>query len=139
MPATGYGSSLVASALGTFPNVKSIKLGGLEVEMKEVACVTDTNKIPTKLPNKVRDGNIDLVMVYDEGGQELYEDLRNAAKSAAQDDFTLTDSTGSTHAGMGYVAKVGELTIDTDNEETYTVTLTPVTTWDFTGATGYSV
>jgi hypothetical protein len=134
MPATGYGSSLTGAALGTFPNVKDIKLGGLEVEMKEVACVTDTDKIPTKLPNKVRDGNIDLTMVYDAGGQALYNQLRTYAKGHTQDNFTLTDSTASVHAGLGYVQKVGELQIDTDNEEVYLVTLTPVTTWAFTPA-----
>jgi hypothetical protein len=32
------------------------------------------------------------------------------------------------------VQKVGELQIDTDNEEVYLVTLTPVTTWAFTPA-----
>jgi hypothetical protein len=35
---------------------------------------------------------------------------------------------------MGYVAKVGELTIDTDNEEVYKVTLTPEKEWDFSPA-----
>lgn len=134
MPATGYGSSLVGVALGTFPNVKDFQLGGLEVEMKEVACVTDVNKIPTKLPNKVREGDIVLTMVYDAEGQSLYGQLRAYAKAHTQDNFTLKDSTASVHAGLGYVAKVGELTIDTDNEETYKVTLTPKTEWDFSPA-----
>lgn len=139
MPATGYGSSISGAAMGTFPNVKSFTIGGLEVDIVEVACVTDVNKIPTKLPNKVHDGDVDVTMVYDLGGQELYEDLRQFAMGHAQDDFTFTDSTASVHAGLGYVKKVSGPTIDTDNEEVYTVTLTPVTTWDFTGAAGYSV
>jgi len=134
MPATGYGASLVGTALGTFPNVKDIQIGGLEVEMKEVACVTDANKIPTKLPNKVREGDIVLTMVYDAEGQSLYGQLRQYAKGHTKDNFTLRDSTASVHAGLGYVAKVGELTIDTDNEEVYKVTLTPEKEWDFSAA-----
>lgn len=131
MPQSGYGATLVGTSLGSFTDVKDIRVGGLEVSVAEIATLGDTNRIPENLPTKVRESPIELTMVYD---KTLYAALRTAAKARTEDSFTLNDAAASTHVGAGFVTGVRDLGLDTDNEMTYTVTLTPKTSWAFTPA-----
>ncbi len=134
MPATGYGGSVVGAALGTFPNIESVQMAGLDAQIKVVRCITDTNRIGTKLPTAVDDGNAEIVMVYDATSKALYNQLRAYLAANTQDTFTITDSVGNTHVGLGYIVHVGDVGMNTNDEMTFRVTIAPVTTWTFTPA-----
>jgi len=131
MPQSGYATTLAGTTLGSLTGIKDIRVGGVQVSIAEVATLGDTNRIPENLPTKVRDGAIELTFVYN---KTVYDDLRSAAIARTEDTFTLTDAETSAHAGLGFVTRCGDLGFDTDNDQVFTVTLTPKTSWAFTPA-----
>jgi len=134
MPSTGYGGSVVGNALGTFPNIESVIIEGLEAAVKVVRCITDTDRIGTRLPTTLDEGNAQVKMVYDATTKTLYGTLRTYAGANTQDTFTITDSIGNTHVGLGRIAKVGAVPMEVSDEMTFDVTIAPVTKWTYTAA-----
>lgn len=91
--------------------------------------------LPTRLveslPMGVRESPIEVTLVY---AKTLYDAMLGALAARTEDEWTLTDSGGSTHVGDGRVAKVGNIQFGADGHATFTVTLTPTTVWSFTPA-----
>ena len=129
MATSGYGATLAGASIGSITGIKDIRVGGLEMSVAEVATLSDTNRVPENVPTKVREMPIELTIAY---VKTLYNTLRDAVKARTQDTFTLTDAGSSTHVGAGFVTGVGGLGLDTDNEMSYTATITPQTSWSFT-------
>ncbi|HUX17240.1 MAG TPA: hypothetical protein VMW52_12260 [Phycisphaerae bacterium] len=130
MAISGYSLTVVPTALLTITaDVQSCTIGGVSLDFSEVKQPNDTNRIPTNLPMTVRESPIELVMTYVKAN---YAKLRTALKGQTSDTWTVTDSAGSTHAGLGVVASVSGLTLGTDGPATYTATIQPTTTWVFT-------
>jgi len=130
MAISGYGLTVVPTALLTITaDVQSVTIGGVTLDFSEVKGVGDTNRIPTNLPMTVRESPIEITLTY---AKANYAKLRTALKEQTSDTWTVTDSGGSTHAGLGYVAGVSGLNYDTDGHATYTVTVQPTTSWTYT-------
>jgi len=132
MAISGYSAttSLTGSTTGALVgDIQSITVGGLTLDFSEVKGVGDTNRIPTNLPMTVREAPMEVVMTY---VKTLYDAARDAAKAQTSETWTLTDADSSTHIGTGYISGVSGLNYDTDGHATYTITITPATTWAFT-------
>jgi hypothetical protein len=87
--------------------------------------------VTTNLPTKVREQPMEVTFVYD---KTLYDTLRDAALAQTEDTFTLTDSEGSTEIGDGIVRRCGGKVLGSDGHAEFTVTLQPLTAWEFTPA-----
>jgi len=129
MPITGYETTLAGATLGAITGIKSVRVGGVEVSMIEVAALGDTNRIPENVPGKVRESPVEVTIIHD---KTLYDTMRDAAIARTEDTFTLTDAETSTHVGLGFVSKVGEEGLDTEGDVVFTAVLTPKTSWAFT-------
>lgn len=129
MAISGYGLTLAGASIGALTGVKSISVGGLELDFDEIKTVSDTNRITEHLPLAVREQPMEVTFVYN---KTIYDTLRDAVKAQTEDTFTLTDSENSTHVGLGYVGKVGSKNLDTDGHAVFSATLQPKTSWAFT-------
>ena len=132
MPISGYSATaaLTGSTTGALiANLQSVTVGGVTLDFSEVKEVDDTNRIPTNLPMTVREAPMEVVMTY---VKTLYDAARDAVKAQTSETWTLTDAGSSTHIGAGYISGVSGLNFDTDGHATYTITITPATTWAFT-------
>jgi len=132
MPISGYSATaaLTGSTTGALiANFQSVTVGGVTLDFSEVKEVDDTNRIPTNLPMTVREAPMEVVMTY---VKTLYDAARDAVKAQTSETWTLTDAGSSTHIGAGYISGVSGLNFDTDGHATYTITITPATTWAFT-------
>jgi len=129
MPLTGYEATLSGTTLGSLTGVKEIRIGGIEVSVVEIATLADVNRIPEKIPGKVNESPMEITFSYN---KTVYATLRTAAKARTEDTFSLADAEASAHAGLGFVSKVGDLGLDTENDMVFTAILTPKTSWAFT-------
>lgn len=132
---TGYGGSVAGVALGTFPNIETVSVEGITGQEKVVRCITDSDRIGTRMPTVVDEGNATAKMVYDSGSKTLYGTLRTYAKARTQDTFTITDAVGNTHVGLGRIISCGKIEMGPENELTFDVVISPVTEWTYTAAT----
>ena len=64
----------------------------------------------------------------------LQTTLRSYAVVRATETWTLTDASGSTWVGTGFLSRVGGLDSDPDSEDTFELVVTPSTTWTYTAA-----
>jgi hypothetical protein len=130
MALSGYGLTVVPTVLLTITaDVQSVTIGGLTLDFSEVKQVGDTNRIPTNLPMTVREAPMEIVLTYVKAN---YDKLRDAVIGQTSDTWTVTDSVGNIHAGIGYVSSVTGVNYDTDGHATYTATVTPQTSWVYT-------
>lgn len=126
---SGYGAVLNGSVDGDLVGVQDITIGGLTVNFATIKEVSDTNRIPLKLPLDCDEAPIELRFTF---RPTVYEKLRDRAPLRTEQTFTLTDSGSSTYVGTGYVAHVGGKVLGTEGESVFNVTLQPKTSWDFT-------
>jgi hypothetical protein len=126
---SGYSATLAGNSLGAFVGVQEVTVGGVTTEFARIREVSDTNRIPLKLPLGSEDGPITIRFTF---RKTLYNTLRNAALARTKDTFTLTDSGSSTDVGDGYVAHCGEKTLNQEGESVFNVMLEPERQWAFT-------
>ena len=130
MAISGYGMTVSASVTGAITaDVESLTVGGLTLDFSEVKQLDDTNRIPTNLPMTLRDSPLELVMTYDE---TLYNTLRALLVAQTSRTWTITGSDSSTHVSAAWVSSMTGLNYDSDGHATYSMTITPATTWAFT-------
>lgn len=89
------------------------------------------SRVVENLPLSVREGPIEIDFAYTAA---VYDTLSDAVLAQTEDTFTLSDSEGSTHIGLGHVATCGGKTLGSDGHSKFTVTLMPTTCWEFTPA-----
>jgi hypothetical protein len=132
MPISGYELTLVGATLLAMPGVKSVNVGGVEVDFDEVKTVADVNRIVTNIPMAVRHKEMEVVFVY---SKALKATLVAAAEAQTKDTLTLTDVEDSTHVGAGFVKSVDGPNLDTDGHAILNVSFKPETKWAFTAGT----
>jgi len=129
MALSGYGLTLAGATLGSLSGVKTINVGGIELDFDEIATVGDTNRITEHLPLKCRELPMEVTFKME---STVYATLRSAVKAQASDTFTLTDSMSSTDVGVGFVAFVGGKNYDTDGHSQFSARIQPKTSFVFT-------
>jgi hypothetical protein len=132
MPISGYDLTLVGATLGDLVGIKSINVGGVEVDFDEVKTVEDVNRIVSNIPMAVRHKPMEAVFVY---SKALKATLVAAAEAQTKDTLTLTDVESSTHVGAGYVKTADGPNLDTDGHAILNASFQPETRWAFTAGT----
>lgn len=89
------------------------------------------SRLVESLPMGVRESPIEVTLVY---VKALYDTLLTALAARTEDEWTLTDSGGSTHVGDGRIRSVGNVTFGSDGHAAFTVSIQPTTCWAFTAA-----
>lgn len=131
MAVTLTGATLSGSTTGSVTGIKSASFGGLDVNDIEFAQAGDTNGITNHIPGTITEGPGTITLVY---VKAIYNTLRTRAKTRATETFTYTKADGSTVVGTGFIKSVTEFDSDPDSEDTFTLVITPSTSWTFTAA-----
>ncbi len=87
------------------------------------------SRVVENLPLSTHEGPVVIVLKYN---KTVYETLHDAAEAQTEDEFTVTDSGASTHIGQCRVGNVGGINLDSQGHATFSLTLQPTTTFDFT-------
>jgi len=133
MATTLTGGTLIGDGIGTITGIQSCTVGGLEVNDINFAANDDTNGVTNHIPGTATEGPITVTIVYT---STLQNTLRNAADDRdIAETFTYIDGAGAAAdwkwSGLGFISAVSGVDSDPDSEDTFTMTITPVTKFTF--------
>ena len=133
MATTLTGAILAGDGVGTITGVQSCTVGGLEVNDINYAANDDTNGVTNHIPGTVTEGPMTFTIVYT---STLQNTLRNAADDRdIAEAWTYTDGAGAAAdwewTGLGFISSVSGVDSDPDSEDTFTLTITPVSKWTY--------
>ena len=129
MASTLTGATLVIGAT-TVTGVQSMTVGGLEINDINYATNSDTNGVTNHIPGTVTEGPMTATIVYTSA---MASALRTLALARGSQTTTFADGAGTPYdwTGSGFISSISGIDSDPDSEDTFTITVTPDTSWTY--------
>jgi len=130
MATLGWGATLSGLSVGSITGIRDVTVGPSRT-INSIPHTTLDSRFAKHEEGGHEEGNMVATIEYD---KTIYDALQDNPEAHAGDTWTGTDGDGNVWAGPGFISSIGDIPINQDDVNVFTLEITPDSVWTHTAS-----